>query len=169
MQTGPVSALTLQALACDAVLQSAVLDRSGAVLDLGRSVRTVSAAQRRALVARDRGCVIPGCHAPPGVCDAHHVRWWRHGGATDLQNLALVCARHHADIHAGIWVLEMVDGVPYGIPPRWAHPGRPRLRNTVHHTDVLARHFSTRLLIDLTEPLVPAGRSPDPPDTPDTG
>jgi hypothetical protein len=136
-------------LSCDATLQAVVLDRSGAVLQLGRTVRTASAAQRRAVATRDRGCSVPGCHALPERCDVHHVRWWRHGGATDLDNLALVCGRHHADIHAGIWTLEMIDGIPHGIPPAWAHPLQPKLRNTVHHAQATARHLATQLLLDL--------------------
>ena len=134
VQTGPIPPATLQALACDAVLQAVVLDRSGAILDLGRTVRTVTPAQRRALLGRDRGCVIPSCHAAPSSCEAHHVRWWSTGGATDLDNLALVCGRHHGDIHAGVWAVVIENGVPYGIPPAWANPARPKLRNTLHHT-----------------------------------
>jgi hypothetical protein len=86
-----------------------------------------------------------------------------------VENLALVCGRHHAEVHAGIWTLEMIDGVPHGIPPRWAHPDRPRLRNTVHHTDVLVRHFATQLVIDLTddapEPVQSDPGTAHPPDT----
>jgi hypothetical protein len=63
--------------------------------------------------------------------------------------LALVCGRHHGDIHAGIWTLEMIDGIPYGIPPAWAHPLQPKLRNTVHQAQTTARHLATQLLLDL--------------------
>jgi hypothetical protein len=91
-------------------------------LNLGRAQRTVTTHQRRALIARDGGCVIPDCHAPGAWCDGHHVRWWSKGGRTDLTNLALLCPRHHTDVHAGIWSLEMRDGIPWARPPTWVDP-----------------------------------------------
>ena len=91
VQTGPLPAGVFTRLGCDALLQAVILSTSGAVLNLGRAVRTVSAAQRKALTARDQGCVVPGCTAPLAACDAHHVKWWRHGGPTDLHNLVLLC------------------------------------------------------------------------------
>jgi hypothetical protein len=75
------------------------------VLDLGRSTRVVSRAQRRALVLRDGGCGFPGCDRPPQWCDAHHLRHWVKGGPTDLWNLVLLCRRHHVLCHEGGWHL----------------------------------------------------------------
>ena len=69
------------------------------VLAAGRSSRLVTAAQRRALVARDRGCTVPGCLAPPSRCHAHHVRHWIDGGPTNLDNLTLLCPSHHRYLH----------------------------------------------------------------------
>jgi N-acyl-D-aspartate/D-glutamate deacylase len=77
----------LARLSCDAVLYKVLTSPTGAVLDLGRAVRTVTPAQRRALTARDRGCIIPGCTAPLAACDAHHIHYWRHGGRTDITNV----------------------------------------------------------------------------------
>jgi Domain of unknown function (DUF222) len=127
---GFVPPRVLERMACDSLLQRALLSAKGAILDLGRDVRTVSPAQRRALVARDRGCVIPGCPAPAHHCEGHHVRWWRHDGTTDIDNLALLCGHHHTVVHQGIWTLTMRDGVPWAIPPAWVDPERRPLRNT---------------------------------------
>ena len=69
----------------------------GQVLDVGRRTRTISPALRRALAVRDRHCRFPGCHARH--CDAHHVRHWAHGGVTALDNLMLLCRRHHRAVH----------------------------------------------------------------------
>jgi len=69
------------------------------VLAAGRSTRLVTPGQRAALNARDRGCVLPGCDRPPEWCEAHHLVEWIDGGATDLDNLALVCRRHHTMVH----------------------------------------------------------------------
>jgi hypothetical protein len=68
------------------------------VLSLGRKRRTVSPALRRALDARDRGCRFPGCVRTRFV-DAHHVRHWSRGGETNLENLVLLCRRHHRLVH----------------------------------------------------------------------
>ncbi len=59
--------------------------------------RTVSPAQRRALAARDRQCRFPGCGNRR--CDAHHVEHWADGGRTALDNLVLLCRRHHRAVH----------------------------------------------------------------------
>ena len=77
------------------------------VLDLGRSVRSASPAQRRALRAMYRGCSIPGCCVPFDDCKVHHLRWWRNGGRTDLANLLPVCVKHHHGIHDRGWVVSL--------------------------------------------------------------
>ena len=128
-------------LLCDADLQTVVLGPDRAVLDLGRTRRLASASQRTALVARDRGCVVPGCGMPPSACQAHHVRWWRHGGATDITNLALVCGRHHTAVHTGEWVLQMQAGVPHVVAPSWIDPTRTPRRNTHFDAETQARHL----------------------------
>jgi hypothetical protein len=112
VQTGPITPGTLGRFLCDAVLQTVVLDEAGAVLNLGRRVRSATRAQRAALTARDRGCAIPGCPAPPSMCEAHHVREWTRGGPPDITNLALLCSTHHTAVHAEHWQLKMIDGVP---------------------------------------------------------
>jgi Domain of unknown function (DUF222)/HNH endonuclease len=70
-------------------------------LEVGRATRVVSAAQRTALAVRDGGCRSPGCDRPVAWCEAHHLRHWLHGGATDLGNLVLLCRAHHRAVHEG--------------------------------------------------------------------
>jgi hypothetical protein len=120
---------TLELLACNATVRSAVLAPNGAVLDLGRAQRLATPTQKTALLARDGGCVIPGCTVPGDACAAHHVVWWSRGGPTDLGNLALLCGRHHIEVHAGTWEIEMSDGVPWVLPPRWLGVNASALRN----------------------------------------
>jgi hypothetical protein len=153
-QSGVLPQPWLSRFLCDAVLQAVLIADDGRVLNLGRAQRTVTTHQRRALVARDGGCVIPGCDAPAAWCDAHHVTWWSLGGATDLENLALVCHRHHQDIHAGIWTLQIRDGVPWARPPRWTDPEQPWRRNTYRHH----RNRAHQLALDLD--LDPPGDPP---------
>jgi hypothetical protein len=75
-------------------------------LAVGRSSRTVTPAQLKALQVRDGGCVHPGCTRTPAFCDAHHIHHWAHGGATDLPNLILLCRHHHRTLHSRHWTLE---------------------------------------------------------------
>jgi hypothetical protein len=87
-------------------------------LEVGRTTRVVSAAQRAALTVRDRGCAFPGCDRPPAWCEAHHLVHWLHGGPTDLPNLALVCRAHHRAVHEGGWRLGRdPDGRLVATPP----------------------------------------------------
>jgi hypothetical protein len=86
-------------LACEATVIPTVLGAPSEVLDVGRSERCFTRAQRRALTVRDRGCSFPGCTMPPQWCEAHHVTHWADGGPTDLLNGALLCGRHHTVVH----------------------------------------------------------------------
>jgi hypothetical protein len=128
----PVHPRTLALLSCSARLRKVALDRNGAVLDLGRAQRLASPAHKRVLLARDGGCVLPGCAVPGQFCDVHHVIAWADGGPTDIANLALVCPRHHAETHQGVWQLEMIAGIPWARVPSWVDPARPLLRNCSH-------------------------------------
>jgi hypothetical protein len=61
----------------------------------------VTPQQRRALELRDgRVCAFPGCDRNHGL-EAHHLQHWTQGGATDLENLALLCTTHHYLLHEG--------------------------------------------------------------------
>ena len=116
-------------LICDADLEHLTIGRN-AELNLGRKVRTATPVQRRALIARDQTCVIPGCTTPAEWSDAHHVQWWSKNGPTDVSHLAMVCGRHHSDIHAGTWTLEMRNGIPWSKPPVWLDREQHWRRNT---------------------------------------
>jgi hypothetical protein len=106
-----LSPATIRRVACDAVVSRVLTGGRSQPLEAGRSTRVVPASMRRALVVRDGGCAFPVCDRPPSWCDAHHVRHWADGGPTDLDNLALLCRRHHRMIHAGFSV-EMVRRRP---------------------------------------------------------
>jgi hypothetical protein len=51
------------------------------------------------VLLRDRHCSFPGCDIPGFWTQLHHVRHWLDGGATDVQNAALLCGRHHTIVH----------------------------------------------------------------------
>ena len=112
-----VAAETSRRLACDAAKVVMRHDPDGAILDVGRKTRTIPPAIRRALTVRDQRCCFPGCESRR--CDAHHVRHWADGGATRLDNLLLLCRRHHRAVHEeGFSVTRHEDG-----EVRFTHPG----------------------------------------------
>lgn len=92
---------------------------------VGRTSRTATPAQRRALAVRDRGCIIPGCGIPAEVCQAHHVTDWAAGGESDLSNLALLCWAHHRQVDLGMWSITPAAGDPASPPGAGAPPGTP--------------------------------------------
>lgn len=120
-------------MVCDSRILRAVLGADGEVLDLGREVRTVTRAQRRALALRDKGCVFDGCTRPVRFTQAHHIKPWIDHGDTDIANLCLVCAYHHRLLHHSDWEIRMAaDGHPECIPPAWLDPLRRPRRNRAH-------------------------------------
>jgi Domain of unknown function (DUF222)/HNH endonuclease len=96
-------------------------------LDLGRTTRVISPAQRTALAVRDGGCGFPDCQRPLAWCEGHHLVHWADGGPTDLINLALLCRTHHRAVHEGGWRLARgPDGRLTAHPPhRRPPPHRP--------------------------------------------
>ena len=121
----PVAQATIERLACDCSLTRMVFRGRCEVLDVGRSTRVLNRALRRALRRRDRHCQFPGCDRPPEWTDAHHLVHWIDGGTTTLDNLVLLCRRHHVLCHEGGWTLTRSrDGTITATPPD-RHPPRP--------------------------------------------
>lgn len=92
---------------CDARFRPIVMNLLGVVLVLGREQRLVNRAQQRAIAVRDGGCVFPGCDRPIAWTDAHHVLHWKHGGLTDICNLAPLCRYHHGVSHREGWSMHV--------------------------------------------------------------
>ncbi len=114
---GPVAPSTVRRLACDGLV-GRIVRHGSEILDVGRRRRLATPAQRRAVRARDGGCVFPECDAPREWCDVHHLHGWADNGPTDLDNLALLCRRHHVACHEGRWTLRRrPDTTMEAIPP----------------------------------------------------
>ena len=111
---------TVRRILCDAQVTRIVTLGPSEVLDVGRATRTIPSAIRRALAIRDGGCVGHGCDRPPAFTDGHHVVHWCDGGATSLDNLALLCRSHHDLVHSGGWVLVRNGPGWAALPPRLA-------------------------------------------------
>jgi Domain of unknown function (DUF222)/HNH endonuclease len=93
---GPLSPETAERLACDA--RRLEIKPSGRDLVHSRIGRCASYAQQRALHKRSVHCQYPGCTAAREL-EAHHLVPVEHGGATELDNLVLLCPRHHKLLH----------------------------------------------------------------------
>jgi Domain of unknown function (DUF222)/HNH endonuclease len=132
----PLSPQAVRRLCCDATLIPIVLNGQSVPLDLGRGHRLVTVDQRKALVARDKGCAYPGCDRPARWAEAHHIALhhitsWSEGGLTDLANLVLLCRRHHRILHHPEWTIQVRNGIPEFIPPRWIDPQQRPMRNII--------------------------------------
>lgn len=121
MQAGSAPGTSHGMAARIAALASAMLD-SRVPLAVGRTERTATPAQRRALAARDKGCIIPGCGVAAEACQVHHVTEWSAGGCTDPENLVLVCWTHHRQVDLLMWTIHPADPLE---PVREPDPGCP--------------------------------------------
>ncbi len=122
----PIDIDELRHIACDAGIVPAIFAADGQPLYMGRKQRAATAAQKLALVARDKQCV--GCGMRASACDAHHIIWWDDGGPTDITNLVLLCPKCHKKVHKhGYAVIKDGTGRPkLKSPPRAT--GRSRAR-----------------------------------------
>jgi hypothetical protein len=115
-----ISGAQARQLAMDANITRVVTRGRSEILDVGRATRNPSPAQAKAVIVRDRHCRYADCDSPPWACEIHHRQPWNNGGATDLDNLGLLCWHHHKLIHRrgphlltdnadGRWVLPPPD------------------------------------------------------------
>ncbi len=93
-------------LCCGAAVTPFLVDSSGratprvGVLDVGRTQRLATPAQRKAVLLRqEHRCATPGCSAVH--LEIHHLTSWTDGGRTDLSNLVGLCSRCHHLLHRG--------------------------------------------------------------------
>lgn len=96
---GRLSASEVRRLACTANIVPVVLGAKSEVLDVGRTRRLFTTAQRRALAVRDQRCRSDGCDIPAAWSEAHHLHPWSRGGSTNLDNALLLCSHHHHRAH----------------------------------------------------------------------
>ena len=106
--TGPQTRDRIEAMCCDARISRVLLDRTAQVVGLEAVSDQITLAQRRAVSARDLSCVAHGCSRPPAFCDVHHLVSRQDGGPTSVDNLVLLCRRHHVQWHAGRLLLAQL-------------------------------------------------------------
>ena len=114
----PISAKSVQRMACDCSVTRVLLNQDSLIIDVGRSKRVIDGVMRKVLMARDKHCQWPGCERPASYCDGHHVIHWIDGGQTNLDNVVLLCRRHHRMLHEGGWqMIRTSDGKIIVIAP----------------------------------------------------
>jgi hypothetical protein len=114
---GPIANAALRELMEQANLQLVITDDDGEPLHIGRARRLATAALLIALIARSGGtCEFPGCHAKHHRANAHHIRWWRNGGETAIENLCLLCPHHHRLVHHGWTLIRGPAGLTFQRP-----------------------------------------------------
>jgi hypothetical protein len=131
----PVSMKTVHQRICDGGFQGVLFGANNEVLKLGPERRYFNRVQRRAITARDGGCIIPGCTAPAHWAEVHHVTPWATGGPTNVDNGVLLCWFHHHTIDTSGWEIRMVKGSPQVRAPGLIDPQRlwrPPNRHRAH-------------------------------------
>ncbi|MHA7227331.1 HNH endonuclease signature motif containing protein [Glutamicibacter soli] len=119
-------------LMCEGAIYRVIFGPDGQPLDVGRTQRFFTEAIKRAALARDRGCIVPGCTAPPEMLECHHDDWWEHGGRTSCRNASCLCRRHHLAIHAGLLTLVKIGGLAYILFPKHVDPLQIPQRNRLY-------------------------------------
>ncbi len=120
----------LRRLLCEADIIPAVFNSKSELLDYGRAQRLVPEKLKRAVLARDHGCIVPGCTEPPEKIEFHHIDPWWMGGETKLINLGGLCRGAHMDADAGRIKIVVVEGLPHVILPKHIDPQQLPRRNT---------------------------------------
>jgi hypothetical protein len=118
----PISMRTITQMIDNGGMQPVFIGANGAVLGLGSKTRCFTPVQRKAITARDGGCIIDGCECPPQWTEVHHVVPWQHGGTTEITNGVLLCWYHHHSIETSGWQIRMVAGMPQIKGPPWLDP-----------------------------------------------
>ena len=113
---------------------------TGSALDLFRTKRVASAAQRIMLIARDGGCTKPCCTVGAYGSQVHHAdRDWADGGNTNVDELGLACGGDNRMVGPDGWATRINDRHEVEwIPPPHLDTGQARV-NYYHQPERLLR------------------------------
>ncbi|NWN88599.1 MAG: HNH endonuclease [Micrococcaceae bacterium] len=121
-------------LRCDVGVSPITLTGRRQVLSSGQQQRQFSEPIRRAILARDRGCVVPGCYWAASLCEVHHVQYWSEDGDTSTANGVQLCSHHHQALHADQLHISKVDGEFRFTLHRLIDPGQEPRKNYFFQT-----------------------------------
>src|SRR6478752_1427761 len=113
---------------------------TGQALNLYRTKRTASAAQRIMLIARDGGCTKPCCTVGAYGSQVHHAAAdWADDGNTNVDELALACGPDNRMVGPNGYITRMNDRHEVEwVPPVALDPGQARI-NYYHRPELLLR------------------------------
>ena len=118
--------------------------QEGAV-NLYREERFANQKQRDLARLTTPVCPVPDCRHGADSCQIHHITAWKHGGETNLANLAPLC-RYHNGVNDDDpkrkkrGRIENVGGIPTWVSPRGFH-----VPNSHHPFGAMQLLFSDRL------------------------
>ena len=134
----PVSPGGVMHLACTGSIQRVIHDDEGRIVSIHTRDRVFNATQRKAIMARDGGCVIPGCTIRAAWSEIHHVTEHSQGGPTHTDNGCMLCWGHHRTLDVSGWQIRMRNGVVEIRGPAWWdkarrwRPARNNLTTLIH-------------------------------------
>ena len=97
---------SIKRLCCDSHAVVIGEDSHGEPLSIGRKSRVIPKAIERAVRSRDNDCcTFPGC-SNRRFLHCHHIEHWSNGGDTSVNNLMLLCTKHHTLVHEGGFRIE---------------------------------------------------------------
>lgn len=98
---GTIPPSVLEEYFCDARIKGVVFSGEGVPLWHGHAKRLATKAQMSALRALYGGC--GGCGADMWICQGHHIEPVSRGGATNIDNMMLLCWACHQKVHHHGW------------------------------------------------------------------
>jgi hypothetical protein len=121
--SGPLPIGEIRRLLDDASISRIITGPDSLPIDTGRATRNVTIGVWRALVARDQGCTVAGCGAPPAWCDGAHIdQRWIEGAGVSTHEVALLCRYHHRIADRQHWTATITNGTVTWTRP---HPHTP--------------------------------------------
>lgn len=105
---GVVSGGTIERLLGDGASIIEMIEYGGNIIHVDKKRRLPNRALRRALEARDKCCVIPGCSRVTHR-QSHHVIPYRDLQETTQDGTVLACPPHHKDLDAGRITIERTE------------------------------------------------------------
>jgi len=118
----PIPMQSVRQFVCTGGTQHVILNQDGKIIQLGSEQRCFTPQQRRAIMARDGGCIIPGCSIPAGWTEIHHVAPAAEDGPTHTDNGVCLCWWHHHMLEISGWQIRMHHGKPQVRAPGWLDP-----------------------------------------------
>lgn len=121
----------LQHLAGD-TLQVALFHPQEGPVNLYQGRRRANRKQRILAMATSPVCLVPDCRHAADHCEVHHVVPWKHGGETNMNNLAMLCPYHNRTNDDDAHINQRGRVRFFGGMPLWVSPRGYAVPNPYH-------------------------------------